>query len=107
MSGRNSASSSCITLLLVLSILYSEGFVPVEQQFAISRATLPPPATQRLHAGVSHRPTSTLLHAKSGKKKKKPKGDTIAVNRLAYRNYDIVDTLEAGISLKGSEVSLY
>lgn len=44
------------------------------------------------------------LHAKSGKKKKKPKGNTICVNRQARRNYEIVDTLEAGISLKGTEV---
>mmetsp|Transcript_7418 Transcript_7418/g.13649 ORF Transcript_7418/g.13649 Transcript_7418/m.13649 type:complete len:204 (+) Transcript_7418:112-723(+) len=48
--------------------------------------------------------TTTRLEAKSGKKKKKEKGNTIAVNRLAYRNYEIIDTLEAGISLKGSEV---
>jgi SsrA-binding protein len=48
--------------------------------------------------------TTTRLEAQSGKKKKKEKGNTIAVNRLAYRNYEIIDTLEAGISLKGSEV---
>lgn len=46
----------------------------------------------------------TCLQAKSGKKKKKLKDNRIAVNKLAYRNYEIVDTLEAGISLKGSEV---
>lgn len=44
------------------------------------------------------------LHAKSGKKKKKPKGNTICVNRQARRNFEIVDTLEAGISLQGTEV---
>ena len=46
----------------------------------------------------------TLLHARSGKKKKKPKDNTITVNCLAYCNYKIIDTLEAGIPLKGSEV---
>ena len=46
----------------------------------------------------------TLLHARSGKKKKKPKDNTITVNHLAYHNYKIIDTLEARISLKGSEV---
>ena len=46
----------------------------------------------------------TLLHARSGKKKKKPKDNTITVNCLAYHNYKIIDTLEVGISLKGSEV---
>ena len=48
----------------------------------------------------------TLLHARSGKKKKKPKDNTIAVNHLAYHSYEIIDTLEVGISLKGSEVKL-
>jgi SsrA-binding protein len=38
------------------------------------------------------------------KKKKKPTDNTIAVNRIAYRNYEILDTLEAGISLVGTEV---
>ena len=28
----------------------------------------------------------------------------VATNRLARRNYDIVDTVECGIVLKGSEV---
>ena len=44
------------------------------------------------------------LFAKSGKKKKKPKDNTICVNRLAYRNFEIIDTLEAGLALKGTEV---
>jgi SsrA-binding protein len=38
------------------------------------------------------------------KKKKSPGSNIISVNRIAYRNYEIVDTLEAGISLKGTEV---
>jgi SsrA-binding protein len=71
-------------LLLVLNLLYCTAFVSSSQKF--------------LHT------TTTRLKAKSGKKKKKEKGNTIAVNRLAYRNYEIIDTLEAGISLKGSEV---
>eukprot|EP00536_Pseudo-nitzschia_multiseries_P012870 jgi/Psemu1/309445/fgenesh1_kg.512_\ len=45
----------------------------------------------------------TSLHAKK-KKKKKQNGNTICVNRQARRNYEIVDTLEAGISLLGTEV---
>ena len=48
----------------------------------------------------------TLLYARSSKKKKKPKDNTITVNPLAYHNYKIINTLEAGISLKGSEVKL-
>eukprot|EP00591_Stephanopyxis_turris_P011380 CAMPEP_0195527956 /NCGR_PEP_ID=MMETSP0794_2-20130614/29901_1 /TAXON_ID=515487 /ORGANISM="Stephanopyxis turris, Strain CCMP 815" /LENGTH=202 /DNA_ID=CAMNT_0040658983 /DNA_START=33 /DNA_END=638 /DNA_ORIENTATION=- len=48
--------------------------------------------------------TTTQLFAKSGKKKKKEKDGTISKNRLAYRNYEIIETLEAGISLLGTEV---
>ena len=38
------------------------------------------------------------------KKKKKPSGNTIAVNRQARRNYEVLETMEAGISLVGTEV---
>ena len=48
--------------------------------------------------------SDSCLYAKKKKKKKSPGGNTIAVNRIAYRNYEILDTLEAGISLKGTEV---
>ena len=72
-----------ITLLLLFNLLCCTAFVS---------------STQRLLHPI------TRLQAKSGKKKKKQKGNTIAVNRLAYRNYEVIDTLEAGISLKGSEV---
>jgi SsrA-binding protein len=69
-------------LLLVLHLLCCDGFVR---------------ECQRCSGG-------TVLWAKSGKKKKKPKDNTITVNRVAYRNYEILDTLEAGISLLGTEV---
>ena len=58
---------------------------------------------------LSSRPTrisyysSFELWAKK-KKKKSPGGNTITVNRIAYRNYEVLDTMEAGISLKGTEV---
>jgi SsrA-binding protein len=53
-----------------------------------------------------HCHSSVILLAAAAKKKKKKPGasNTIAVNRVAYRNYEIVDTLEAGISLLGTEV---
>lgn len=44
------------------------------------------------------------LNAKSGTKKKRPKDNTITVNRNAYRNYEILETIVAGISLVGTEV---
>lgn len=48
----------------------------------------------------------SCLYAKSGTKKKKkgPGSNTVAVNRIAYRNYEVLDTFEAGISLLGTEV---
>ncbi len=43
--------------------------------------------------------------AKSQKKRVVPEGAVaVATNRVARRDYDIVDTLECGIVLKGSEV---
>jgi SsrA-binding protein len=50
------------------------------------------------------RKATTLWLAKSGTKKKKAPDRTVAVNRIAYRNYEIIDTMEAGISLLGTEV---
>lgn len=46
---------------------------------------------------------SASLFARS-KKKKKPKTGTIAVNRVAYRNYEVLETMTAGVSLLGTEV---
>mmetsp|Transcript_17180 Transcript_17180/g.27862 ORF Transcript_17180/g.27862 Transcript_17180/m.27862 type:complete len:219 (+) Transcript_17180:147-803(+) len=48
--------------------------------------------------------TTTRLNAKSGTKKKKPKSNTICLNRKARFSYEILDTFEAGIALKGTEV---
>ena len=43
--------------------------------------------------------------AKSNKKRIAPEGATVvATNRQARRDYDIIDTLEVGLVLKGSEV---
>jgi SsrA-binding protein len=56
------------------------------------------------HDNTRARNIDTTLFAKSGKRKKKPKGNTICVNRQARRNFEIIDTLEAGVSLKGTEV---
>lgn len=52
---------------------------------------------------VRQPPHPFILHAKS-KKKKRPGSDTVAVNRLAFRNYEVLETYEAGISLLGTEV---
>jgi SsrA-binding protein len=44
---------------------------------------------------------------KGGTKKKKVKGKTITINKLAYRNYEVLETLEVGIALRGTEVKRY
>lgn len=38
------------------------------------------------------------------KNKKKPAPNTIGTNKIARRNYDFVDSMEAGLELKGGEV---
>jgi hypothetical protein len=48
--------------------------------------------------------SATALLAAKKNKKKKPTTNTICVNRVASRNYEIIDTMEAGISLLGTEV---
>lgn len=55
-----------------------------------------------LPPGRSRAAPVSLLAKK--KKKKTPGGSTITVNRVARRNYEVLDTLEAGISLLGTEV---
>lgn len=47
--------------------------------------------------------SSTILFGRS-KKKKKPSDNIVTLNRIAYRNYEIIETLEAGVSLKGTEI---
>jgi SsrA-binding protein len=86
-------------LLLIHSICLSDAFL------LPSRSTLTTSTTGSSSFCLQHYQTSsTALAAKSGKKKKKPTDTTITVNRIAYRNYEIVDTLEAGIALFGTEV---
>ena len=71
-------------------------------RFASSFTILPSTFVARPTAGSCR--CGQSLWAKSNKKKKKPKDNMIAVNRLAFRNYELIDTIEAGISLLGTEV---
>jgi SsrA-binding protein len=87
----NRLSLSCI-LLLSLCLKGSEAFTLFPSKHRVDAASRP-----------SIRPSLQLL-ARSGKKKKKANDNTIAVNRLAYRNYELLETLEVGISLLGTEV---
>lgn len=57
------------------------------------------------HAMQQHRLLVAPLHLKKGgTKKKKDRGNTITVNKLAFRNYEVIEKWEAGISLLGTEV---
>lgn len=78
----------CLLLLLTL-IRSAESFV----QRAI-----------QIRSTSTGNPSTSCLFLARSKKKKKPKGNIIALNRIAYRNYEILATLEAGISLTGTEV---
>lgn len=75
----------------VLALCALAFYLPGSLQFSA-----PPSARHRVNPSV----TSTRL---SATKKKRPGDNIIAVNRLAYRNYELIDTLEAGVSLLGTE----
>ena len=59
--------------------------------------------TTKLPIQTHHR-VSALHLKKGGTKKKKVQSSTITVNKLAYRNYEVLEKWEAGISLVGTEV---
>lgn len=84
-------------VLLLVSPSPIQSFSPV---LRLSHTT----SSLLLPSSVSVSSATRIYLAKSGKKKKKPKDSTICVNRQARRNYEILETLEAGISLKGTEV---
>jgi SsrA-binding protein len=88
--------SLTVMMLMYQSLLYLRQ--PIVDGF---RLLLPEsPQNSVFHRG------RICLFAKSGTKKKKkgPGSNTVAVNRIAYRNYEVLDTFEAGISLLGTEV---
>ena len=87
--GRRRQYALALALLLLAMIHSSESFLTNFSGARISSITNPS--------------TSCLFLAKSNKKKK-PKSNVIALNRIAYRNYEIIETIEAGISLTGTEV---
>lgn len=71
-------------LIFLLRLLRTYSFVPVALEFSPRRVL-----------------SCFKLSAKSGTKKKKVYDGTIAVNRSARFNYEILDTYDAGISLLG------
>jgi SsrA-binding protein len=72
------------------------------QAFVVSSSSSAPHVVASRPVVDSYSTTSALSAKK--KKKKSPGGTTISVNRIAYRNYEVLDTLEVGVSLQGTEV---
>jgi len=114
MTTRNTKSSLLITLITTLSALYiTDAFLPINPTTNYL-STLPHsnPIPERTNHHLFQPPITTtttttslrLANKKSGTKKKKPNIGTITVNRVARRNYEVISTYEAGISLLGSEV---
>lgn len=98
-------TSSEIVILIFLMTINHHGFAFTCHRYQSSSnkiISLISQTYQRLPVPLGT--SSTQLFAKSGKKKKKPQDGTIAVNRSARRNYEIISTYDAGISLLGSEV---
>jgi SsrA-binding protein len=89
-----------VALLVQATLIQS--FISPQPSFHVLQESplsiLTPNSSPRLSTRI------TQLHAKSGTKKKKVKDGTIAVNRQARRNYEVLSTYDAGISLLGSEV---
>lgn len=84
-------------LMLVALVKVSNSFQP----------SLPCRTFRDQHAAlvVKRRSFVSCLDAKKkkGSKPKSQAGQTMAVNRVAYSNYEIIEKIEAGISLKGTE----
>lgn len=81
--GANLSLAFLLTLLLLLA--------PPADSFAV-------PSRRSLFHNTH---SSTSLYAA---KKKKRKDSGSFVNRVARRNYEVIESIEAGISLKGTEV---
>jgi len=92
-------------LIRTVALVYSVSFSSLTPSTAFTDAFLlhsfsPSP----LRTLPLHNNSNNVLFARKKRKKKNAGGNTVAVNRIAYRNFDIIDTLEAGIALKGTEV---
>eukprot|EP01083_Nonionella_stella_P316656 1149274_1 len=87
--------SVCLTVVS-LSASLAAAFITPTSSPAFSLASLH--TTDRTSTS-----TSTSLFART-KKKPKAKSSTISVNRQARRNYEVVTSYDAGISLLGSEI---
>ena len=95
--GRPTSKRASLAAMIIRNQLYLllSAIILCESIEAFAPSILPPPPRVT---------TTTCLHARKKRKKKKAPEGTVAVNRVAYRNYEVVDSMEAGISLVGTEV---
>jgi SsrA-binding protein len=97
--------------LLLLQVVGVMTTLPVAFSFLASHQQLAPchrhsychPSVSFFSRSQPPPPSIVLLHA-TNKKKGKTRTNIIAINRNARRNYEILETLEAGVSLLGTEV---
>lgn len=93
-----------IYFLHFYNLLVVEGFIAPSTSTTPTRHN----TLQPLKTVVIQRPSSSSLHTtlKAKKKNKKPSNTNpiIATNRQARRNYEVITTFDAGISLLGSEI---
>ena len=93
-----------VVLLMKIAISFAAAsFISSEllREFT-DAAFVQPTATDVFRVNGSH-----LYLKRGGTKKKKSKGNTISLNKLAYRNYEVLETLEVGVALRGTEVKRY
>jgi SsrA-binding protein len=110
---RQQHSTLLVTWWLVFSLSVAAAFLTrvsstttttgIQQPLSWQTSRILPPTTvpQR---NINYNKKNLLVLLAKKKKKKSSGSNIISVNRIAYRNYEILDTLEAGISLKGTEV---
>jgi hypothetical protein len=88
------------TLLLAVALMPLRDICPADA-FLRPNVSI---TTHRQLPSRQRRPLAPLQLKRGGTKKKKDRGNTITVNKLAFRNYEVLEKWEAGISLLGTEV---
>eukprot|EP00578_Thalassiosira_sp_NH16_P020577 CAMPEP_0181097926 /NCGR_PEP_ID=MMETSP1071-20121207/11836_1 /TAXON_ID=35127 /ORGANISM="Thalassiosira sp., Strain NH16" /LENGTH=205 /DNA_ID=CAMNT_0023180453 /DNA_START=137 /DNA_END=751 /DNA_ORIENTATION=+ len=92
----------------VLPALFLALSISRQRVSCVDAATFLPPSSSVVsdttQKTIRRLPVAPLYLKRGGTKKKKVKSNTITVNKLAFRNYEVLETWEAGISLLGTEV---
>jgi SsrA-binding protein len=90
-------------VVVLALLLVTIAWIPEGQRVSVVECfSLHPRRT--VHGHCETRVASSLDAAKGKGAKSSKRGNVISVNRLAYRNYEILETFEAGVALTGTEV---